>query len=247
METNTIGIIISILSLIVASLTLWSQRETQKNTAPTIDMRIQKLLWLNLIKQFYYKIQYLHMLKIMLKKSQFKKKPEDSFIQSLSIAPENYIHEELFYKKKYAEYYGNVYWIKKHIIDYNLYVSSVANHLDQKNIKTENIDRMLSLIDALCSSLLKYYQKIFEVDKKEDMSTMLDIELFNKQREEIEECKVGHDVSLKDEMAYTRKEDAFINFFKDLDGFANKYYSIINDYMGFYINRKKGRIVLVDK
>lgn len=240
-----LAIIISIAALVIAILTFCSQRKTEHNTAPVVTMDIQKMLWLFLIKQFFYKIQYLYILKILLERCSYGKKPEESFIQSLCIAPENYIHEELFYAKEYEKHYGNVHWIIKHINDYNLYVNSIANHLDKKNIKPENIDRILSLIDNVCSSLLEHYQSVFELDKKEEFKNLLDKELFDKQRDGIIKSNIVI-VPFSKEDKYSRT-DAFINYFGDMDAFKSEYYAIINDYMVFLMTVKKDKIVLVDE
>ena len=175
------------------------------------------MLWLFLIKQFYYKIQYLQVLKILLEKCRYTKKPEESFIQSLCIFPERFLHEELFYSDDCKKYYGNVHWIIKHIMDYNLYVNSLAKNLNRKNIKPENFDRLFSFMDALCKSLLKYYSIIFDIKSKNDFIKTLNEELFDKQRNEIDDNSVKIEksgIKLSETEKYAC-HDGFIDYFED--------------------------------
>lgn len=241
-----VAIVISLIALWVAYKTFKSQKATEKNTMPIINMGIQKKLWLFLIKQFFYKMQYLHILKTLLQRCNYEKKPEESFINSLCIEPDDYLHKELFYDEKYEKYYGNVHWIIKHINDYNLYVSAIAIHLDEKNIKASNIDRMLVLIDAVCLSALKHYRIVFGLQTKEEFRDCLVRELFGKQEEEMKYSSVSFGKILQQGERYTRN-DAFTDYFGELDGFKGMYYSITNKYMEFFMVEKKERIVLVDE
>ncbi len=211
-----VAIIISISAFVVAIKTLHSQQRTEQNTEPVVTMKVQRMLWEFLIKQYYYKIQYLHILKIKLESCSFQKRPEESFIRSLCINPENYIHEELFFDEKYDKHYGNVHWIKKHLSDYNLYVNSIANHLDNKNITVHNINRLYSILDDLCCSTLNYYQIIFKVENKVDFKTLLDKELFDKQKDEIAKSGFNPDEYPMEKERYLR-DDAFVNYFADLE------------------------------
>lgn len=239
--------IIAMCSFNVARETLRSQKATQKNTTPLIKMDTQKMLWLFLIKQFYYKIQYLQVLKILLEKCKYTKKPEESFIQSLCILPERFLHEELFYSDKYKKYFGNVHWITKHILDYNLYVNSLANNLNHKNIKPENFDRLFSFIDALCKSLLKYYSIIFDIKSKNDFIKTLNKELFDKQKKDVDNNIIKIEKSgirLSETEKYTY-HDGFIEFFEDYDkNFENFYQTATNNYIEYLLFKE--RIKLVD-
>lgn len=231
---------ISVVALIIAFRTLNSQEATQKNTTPIMNEKIQIMLFFILIKQYYYKIQYLHVLKIKLQDCGFKQKPEESFIQSLSIIPERYIHEVLFYEDEKS--YGDIHWLIKHIMEYNLYVNSVANHLFQKNINPDNIDRLFELIDGLCRWTLSMYQDIFKISK-EQLFQELKENLFEKQKGYI---NVNNDsnITFNTREEYTRN-DEFVKFISSVDNtYVSNYYSITNRYME---HLKSGRkIILVE-
>lgn len=245
---SIVALVIASITLIVAIKTLHSQQATQDNTAPIITMKVQKKLWLYLIKQLYYKLQYLHVLQIQLQRCNYKKKPEESFIQSFCIIPESYIHEELFYDDD--DNYGDVNWLKKHIMEYNMYFRSATSHLNQRNIKPEIIDRMFFFINDACQHALKYYCSIFRKEYKDDNNEFMNYfedELFKNQRNKIEE-KGSKDFPFgeyitKDE-EYSRK-DGFVDFFGNNDEeFKRRYYNTTNRYMEYLLS--SGKIVLVD-
>ncbi len=231
---------IAAFALYIAIRTLKSQKATQENTTRIMTMNIQKMLFVILIKQYYYKIQYLHVLRIKLQKCNYKKKPEESFIQSLCIIPENYIHEELFYENE--DNYGDIHWLKKHIMEYNLYVNSVANQLYQKNINPENLDRMLEHIDGLCRWTLRMYQTIFNISKEELYNHLKEV-LFEKQKNVISE-KNNSIIKFDAREEYSRN-DEFVKFIKSIDNtYERNYYSITNRYMERLMAGRK--IILVE-
>lgn len=230
---------IAFVAMLIAGLTLKSQKATQINTKPIMNMNIQKMLFFILIKQYYYKIQYLHVLKIKLQNCNYGLKPEESFIESLSIIPERYIHEELFYDND--KYFGDIHWLTKHIMEYNLYVHSVASHLYQKNINPDNINRMLELIDGLCRWTLSMYQDIFKI-KTEILFNELKDNLFEKQKSYLS----INDNSIPKFNTYDvySRNDEFVKFIKSINhNYDINYYSITNRYMERLMTGR--RIILV--
>ena len=239
--------IIAFISLVVAVLTFCSQKKTQENTTPAVNMDIQKTLWLSMIKQFYYKMQYLYALRILLEECDYKKKPEERCLLNLCIRPDDYIHEELFYAEEYKNYYSNVHWIKKHLEDFNIQINIIVNRLNNENIKSEKVDYIFSFLDDICLSCLEYYQKIFKIESKEKLKDTLNKELFDKQKKELDQYK---EPEKKEEQEKTRinynLKDAFIKYFKDIDKFADDYYDSTTAYIEYYLKEKKERISLVD-
>jgi len=233
------AVICSIAALVVAYCTLRSQRQTERNTTPTVTMGIQEMLWIFLIKQFFYKIQYLHILQVYLQRCNYTKKPEESFIQSFCIAPDNYLHEELFYNQDYEKYFGIVHWIKKHLNDYNMYLEAIARHLEQKNIKPENIERIFDLLDELCYSSMKHYEGIFNGN----IENILGEQLFAKQRSVCEKTEIAYGEILQEGERYSR-DDAFFNYFNGR--IKESYYDIANKYIEYLMIEKNKRFVLVE-
>lgn len=100
-----VTLLVACISLIVAVLTLLSQKQTEKNTAPDINPQIQFSLLLEFIRRFILSVNRLYSLKYALIKTKYTTKPSHHF-WSYFFNPNEYLFERVFYSdiKKFVTF-----------------------------------------------------------------------------------------------------------------------------------------------
>ena len=150
-----LSFLIAVLSLIIATKTLSSQKQTQKNTTPIMSLAIQETLLMEVIVNAYNTIVELYSLHILMSRNGYKLYPEESLLQSFCL-PSDYIHEELFYSDENK--YGRIHQLKSVMENYNRYVKSIANHLYERGLEGNEVERMFALLNNTCSDTISTIQ-----------------------------------------------------------------------------------------
>lgn len=180
-------------------------------------------------------------IQILLKRCAYKKKPEEYVIRMLCIAPEAYIHGEIFNDKK--KIFGGVYLLIDYITKSNVFYNSVASHLDRKNINADTIFKMFQFINTSISLALEYYMIIFknnnpsESNKQElsegifqDMKELLDF--YEEQGLKLDSLNAGEAYSPEN---YQDPIFLFFNPSNDNNQFKEEYSEYSNKYIGYLL------------
>jgi hypothetical protein len=255
-----VSLLVAALSLIIAVKTLKSQRKTQKNTTPVINIEIQKMLWKKLIIKLYINLMKMYSLSLQLEKENYGKKPEEYYIKGFCIEPDEYIHEELFYSDELR--FKSAHRVKDNIEHYNLFFTHFAAYINGHPISADITNRMFAQINFMLSDALSGYLSAFrEVNivlngherfAKEDLDGDIYEDLAQNYKTNIEDIinnlldtVKDKNLELTPQEMYV-KEDAFVAFFEKYGkgkyaDFLMKYFECSNKYViyllknGFYL------------
>lgn len=252
-DWDWVAILISIAAFVVAFFTLniaiktlRSQRETQKNTAPIITKSIQEMLWVRLMQQINYNIRKLLALKYLLEKKQYKKKPEEVFVQGLTISIDSFIHEELFYSDETT--FKIVHLFKEETNEYNRFIISITNKLCHTSLGPDTVKRLQKYLCNINIDAYDCFQKIFQIDDKYSIYNRVmmnpDISLLEKSISIKDFSK-----SFENKIIKKAETDKYVSFFFDIEEqkyqeIKANYYEFINWYVNLFIY--SNQVVLED-
>lgn len=165
---------IACLSLFYAIKTLKSQRQTEKNTLPIINLDIQRFQLCDLIRKLLDGHMRLTALWHMLNNHAFKVYPTERILRLIKI-PQDIIHIELFYNN--YVYYRCMQGLIDMIDDYNTSIDILENHLKDSSVDGDFLYNEFFHITNKNDSLAESWDKIMTIVfgyNKEDKSSLFD-------------------------------------------------------------------------
>lgn len=152
-----IASIIAFVALIIAYITLRSQRETQRNTEPKIRRVSQKILLNQLILKIFDSYIILTAIQIVLKKKEFSLYPSEEIIMNLKI-DENTLHTELFFQE--PQKYEAIHKLLTKVEQFNIKMDIINNHLKDHNIPPDYYSKEMNQVTAQSVTLANVWSKV---------------------------------------------------------------------------------------
>ena len=183
-----IAVLIALLSLIiafssfyVAFKTLKSQRQTEKNTLPVINLDIQRFQLCDLIRKLLDGHMRLTALWHLLNTYAFKVYPTERILRLIKI-PQDIIHIEIFYNN--YVHYRCMQGLIDMIDDYNISIDILENHLKDSSVDSDFLYKEFFHVTNKNDSLAEAWDKIMTIVfgyNKDDKASLFDeyIELFS--------------------------------------------------------------------
>jgi hypothetical protein len=169
------SLMVAILSFVIARLTLKSQRQTEKNTMPIINIDIQQFLLDEFILRLLDGHIRLTALWYVLEKENYSKYPSEQILKKIQI-PIDTIHTELFYNN--PSHYRMMQGLLDMIKNYNIGIDVLNTHLKDSSIEKgllynemyntlKSNDRIADMWGKVMTLLFKYSasqtSSVFEV------------------------------------------------------------------------------------
>lgn len=167
------SVLIAIVSLCVAVKTLKSQKKTEKNTAPLIDVKIQLFLLNNSLRELYESFISITALFSALELTKYRVSPSKQFWDLVYIDTNNF-HAELFYgdENRFRKMYYLMSYIKKFNNDVSDLRDRIANKNVDWNLKKEIILHICEDIGDLLQLWVKVYLVSFDLSKYEMLASI---------------------------------------------------------------------------
>ena len=159
------SLIVAFISIMIAMRTLKSQRQTEKNTMPIINMKIQEFLLNELFLKLFDGQLMITALWYLLNDKKYELYPSEQILEKIKM-PVTHIHSELFYKnyKSYRTIAGLVDMVN----EYNIAITTLNNHLHDNAINKEILYREFSNLthinDRIANILSKILSLLFNYD-----------------------------------------------------------------------------------
>lgn len=161
---TSLSLIIAIISVVIATKTLRSQKETQKNTQPIMNITNQEFLIGQKLLCILDSYIYLFSLQFFLTENDYKVKPSSHFWQ-LTTIPLDDMNEGLFYNDNSKFIAFN--WLKTVMKDFNTNISGLRDILsngdaskDDKDLELVHIYNNIGMImSAYCDTLKVCFNK----------------------------------------------------------------------------------------
>ena len=194
---------IACLSLYYAIKTLKSQRQTEKNTLPIINLEIQRFQLCDLIRKLLDGHMRLTALWHMLNSHAFKVYPTERILRLIKI-PQDTVHIELFYDN--YVYYRCMQGLIDMLEDYNTSVDILESHLKDSRVDSDFLYNEFFHItnknDSLADAWNKIMTIVYEYNEEEKSS------LFNEYIESISDDIVSE----QHDMVYYKPSEVYSNF-----------------------------------
>lgn len=131
---SIISLLVAICAFIIAKRTLSSQKQTEKNTMPIINMKIQEFLFGGLVLKLLDAHMKLAALWFLLNEKEFDYYPSEHILEKLKI-DKSVIHTELFYGN--YDHYRDVEGFLDMLNSYNINIDVLNLHLKSSVISNE--------------------------------------------------------------------------------------------------------------
>ena len=165
--------VVAICAFIIARKTLKSQKQTEKNTMPIINMKIQEFLFSGLVLKLLDAHMKLAALWYLLNEKDFSFYPSEHILEKLKI-DKNLIHAELFYGD--FEDYRVVEGFLDMLNSYNINIAILNEHLKSPVISNEMLyNEFYSLVhenNRLADKWAINMWSLFHYDKKNYVSLL---------------------------------------------------------------------------
>ena len=163
--------VVAVFAFIIAIKTLQSQKQTEKNTMPIINMKIQEFLFSELVLKLLDAHIKIAALWHLLNEKNFRFYPSEHILEKI-IIDKNLIHPELFYGN--FEDYRVVEGFLDMLNSYNINISVLNEHLKSPIISNDMLyNEFYSIINANNSLADKWainMWSLFKYDKKNFVS-----------------------------------------------------------------------------
>lgn len=179
-----ISLCVAICSFFIAKRTLKSQRQTEKNTMPIINLDTQKVLLNKLIAEtFWSRINHIALWCLLMGKYSKTNTPK-TILKEMELNLD-LIHPELFYSQ--PDNYVQIMDLIKSIKEYNMNLGVLNDYLNDGNADEKMLEKLFSslkyIVEAVILKWMTSMGMIFKM-KGEDMQSWLLSEM--KEKEEFE-------------------------------------------------------------
>lgn len=155
---TSFSLMIAIISVVIATKTLKSQKETQKNTQPIMNLVNQEFLIGQKLLCILDSYIYLFALQFFLTKHDYKVKPSSHFWQITEISLDD-LNESLFYNEN--EKFIEFNWLKTVIKEFNTNIMGLKEILSNSKAKKEEKDlELLHIFDNIGMIMSAYYDTL---------------------------------------------------------------------------------------
>lgn len=157
--------IIASMSFVIARKTLLSQRQTEMNTMPIVNLDVQEFLLCEFITKLFDGHLMITALWYLLNENNYKSYPSEQILENLKISS-SYIHVELFYNE--PAHFRTIEGIVDMVREYNVSISTLNNHLQRVKIPEEilyrEFEKLIHINDRIANTWCKLMHLLFNYD-----------------------------------------------------------------------------------
>lgn len=228
------SLIVAILSFVIARQTLKSQRQTEKNTMPIINIEIQELLLNELILRLLDGHIRITALWYLIDEKKYEFYPSEYILDKIVI-PIDTIHVDLFYRNK--QQYRTMQGLLDMIKNYNISIEVLNLHLKNKLIASEVLNNEFSHLINTNDRIAETWGKV--------MSLMYDYK--TKEKSDIFSLFLGEisdDMMKKTEILHYKEDEVYTHFFVESEKkkkiivfMETKTIALMNEFSNFLISK----------
>lgn len=199
------SLIVAVLSFVIARQTLKSQRQTERNTMPIINIDIQELLLNELILRLLDGHIRITALWYLIDEKKYAFYPSEYILDKIVI-PIDTIHVDLFYSNK--QQYRTMQGLLDMIKNYNISIEVLNSHLKNKSIASEVLNNEFSHLintnDRIADTWGKVMSLMYDY-KTKDKSDIFSLFL----------GEISDDMIKNTEILHYKEDEVYTHFFAD--------------------------------